>query len=177
MSQRILVAHASRAGSTAEVAETIGEVLRESGSDVDVRSVKDLHSVAGYDALVLGTAIWAGKPLPEMLKFAAAQQDAFAQKPVAYFILCDTLKEDTPGNREIARRYLEPLLKVRQSVSLGLFAGARDFSKLHPLLRWFFTRVIRLPEGDWRDWEQIRSWATELAPRLAAVQPALAAIG
>jgi menaquinone-dependent protoporphyrinogen oxidase len=74
MSHRTLIAYASRAGSTAEVAEAIGEVLRESGIDVDVRSVKDVPDVAGYNSLVLGSAIWAGRPLPEMRRFVKDQR-------------------------------------------------------------------------------------------------------
>ena len=174
MPARILVAYASRAGSTAEAAEAIGRVLRDRGAKVDVQPVKDLHGVSGYDALVLGSAVWIGKPLPEAVRFAAAHRDALARVPVAYFILCDTLKEDTPANREIAQRYVEPLLKIKQPVTLGLFAGARDLSKVHPLLRWFLMRVIRLAEGDWRDWERIRAWAADLPARLEPATPAVA---
>jgi menaquinone-dependent protoporphyrinogen oxidase len=57
MRPRILVAYASRAGSTAEVAEVIGRVLREGGPEVDVCPVGAVHSLAGYDALVFGSAI------------------------------------------------------------------------------------------------------------------------
>ena len=177
MSHRTLIAYASRAGSTAEVAETIGNVLRESGLDVDVRSVKDVQSLTGYDALVLGSAIWAGKPLPEMQRFVADQHEALARLPVAYFILCDALREDTPANRQIALGYLSPLRAAKQPVSVGMFAGRRDFSKVHPLLRWFLMRVVRLAEGDWRDWAQIRAWAVTLAAQLADARPALAATG
>jgi len=177
MSHRTLIAYASRAGSTAEVAETIGNVLRESGLNVDVRSVKDVQSFKVYDALVLGSAIWAGKPLPEMQRFVADQREALARLPVAYFILCDTLREYTPANRQIALGYLAPLRKAKPPVSVGMFAGRRDFSKVHPLLRWFLMRVIRLAEGDWRDWEQIRAWAAALAPQLADARPAIATTG
>lgn len=177
MSHRTLIAYASRAGSTAEVAETIGNVLRESGLNVDVRSVKDVQSLTEFDALVLGSAIWAGKPLPEMQRFVADQHDALARLPVAYFVLCDTLREYTPANRQIALGYLASLREAKQPVRVGMFAGRRDFSKVHPLLRWFLMRVIRLAEGDWRDWEQIRAWAAALAPQIADARPALAATG
>jgi menaquinone-dependent protoporphyrinogen oxidase len=177
MSHRTLIAYASRAGSTAEVAETIGNVLRESGLDVDVRSVGDVRSLTGYDALVLGSAIWAGKPLPEMQRFVADQHEALARLPVAYFILCDALREYTPANRQIALGYLSPLRAAKQPVSVGMFAGRRDFSKVHPLLRWFLMRVVRLAEGDWRDWAQIRAWAVTLAAQLADARPVLAATG
>ena len=166
MRQRTLIAYASRAGSTAEVAETIGDVLRQSGLDVDVRSVKGITDIAGYRALVLGSAIWAGKPLPEMLRFVTQQRDAMAQIPVAYFILCDTLREDTPANRRTAMGYLEPLRRLKQPVGEGLFAGRRDFSAVHPVVSWMLKHVFRLVEGDFRDWELIRVWVATIAAQL-----------
>jgi menaquinone-dependent protoporphyrinogen oxidase len=177
MSQRILVAYASRAGSTAEVAETIGEVLRGGGAEVDVRRVQDVRSLAGYDALVLGSAIWVGKPLPEAMRFATAQQDALAALPVAYFILCDRLMEDTPANLATARGYVAPLEKIKQPVSLGLFAGRKDFSTVHPFLRWVVKNVMKMPEGDWRDWGQIRGWAAALGPQLTHGKHSFAVTG
>ncbi len=59
MGRRILVAYATRAGSTAEVAEVVAGVLRESGAEieVDVRPVREVRVLAGYDAVVLGTAM------------------------------------------------------------------------------------------------------------------------
>src|SRR4051812_33664777 len=118
MAARILVAYASRAGSTAEAAEAIGQVLRGGGLDVDVRLVKEAPGVLAYDALVLGSAVWAGKPLPEATRFLAAQRDALLERPVAYFVLCDTLKEDTPGNRERARGFVDPLIAIKSPVSV-----------------------------------------------------------
>ena len=105
----------------------------------------------------LGSAIWAGKPLPEMQRFVTDNRDAMAQLPVAYFILCDLLREYTPANRQVALGYVAPLRKLHEPVSVGLFAGRRDFSKVHPLLTWVLKRVFRLVEGDFRDWEQIKA--------------------
>ena len=81
------------------------------------------------------------------------------------------------GNYELARGYLDPLVAIKEPVSLGLFAGARDFSKLHPLLRWVLKYVMRLAEGDWRDWDQIRAWAADLPMRFAAEARAIPARG
>ena len=174
MRHRTLIAYASRAGSTAEVAQTIGEVLRQAGLDADVRAVKDVHDLTAYDSVVLGTAIWAGKPLPEARQFLAIHQAALAQRPVAYFIQCDQLREYTPANRQVALGYVAPLRAVMEPVTIGLFAGRRDFSKVNWLLRWFLMRVVKLQEGDWRNWEQIREWAGLLAPRLLGAVPVAA---
>ena len=167
MRHQTLIAYASRAGATAEVAERIGDVLRQHGIDVDVRSVKDVASLEGYDSLIAGSAIWAGKPLPEMLRFLKEHQDWLARVPVAYFILCDTLRSYTPSNQQIALGYAAPLRKFKAPVELGMFAGRRDFSTTHPILRWLLMRVVRLAEGDWRDWAQISAWADAVARQLA----------
>ena len=163
----ILVAYASRAGSTAEVAETIGQVLRERGAVVDVRPVKDVHDIGGYQAVVLGSAVWAGRPLPEAVKFATVQQRALADLPVAYFILCERLQNNTPDNREIVRGYVEPLRQLKEPLSVGLFAGKRDLSQTNPVVRWLLQKLFKITEGDWREWELIRAWAADLVPRLA----------
>ena len=159
------------------MAEAIGQVLREGGAEVDVRPVKTVGSLAGYDALVLGSAIWAGKPLPEARRFAAAQRSAFANLPVAYFALCETLREDTPASRDKARRFLAPLQKIKRPVSLALFAGKKDYSSVHPLVRWVMVNLVKLPEGDWRDWPRIRAWAAELGAALASAPPVAVAGG
>jgi menaquinone-dependent protoporphyrinogen oxidase len=170
MTQHILVAYASRAGSTAEVAQAIGQILREVGAEVDVCSVERVRSVAGYDALVLGSAIWAGRPLPEALRFAASQRRALAELPVAYFALCEILRVDTPANRDRARGFLAPLREIREPVALEAFAGKKDYSSVHPFVRWLMIHVLHSPEGDWRDWDKIRAWAAGLPLRLARAE-------
>jgi menaquinone-dependent protoporphyrinogen oxidase len=156
---RVLVAYASRAGSTAEAAEVIGQTLREHGCAVDVRSVKDVPSVAEYDALVLGSAVWVGKPLPEAVKFLESSKAALGRRAVAYFVLCDVLKDDTPKNRERARSFTQTLAAIKAPVATGYFAGARSFAGLNPLLTLLLKHIVRLKEGDWRDWNAIRAWA------------------
>jgi menaquinone-dependent protoporphyrinogen IX oxidase len=60
---RVLVAHGSEMSGTAQLAETIGETLREAGLEVDVRPATDLLAPAAkvrdpaYDAVVW-TADW-----------------------------------------------------------------------------------------------------------------------
>jgi menaquinone-dependent protoporphyrinogen oxidase len=173
MSHRTLVAYASRAGATAEVAQTIGDLVRAHGMEVDVRSVKDVADLDGYDALIAGTPIWAGRPLPEMLEFLSDHRDGIASMPVAYYILCDTLREYTPANRQIALGYAAPLRRIKEPVGVGMFAGRRDFGKIHPMLRWFLKRVVGLAEGDWRNWDEIGTWAERVAGQVAGTESGL----
>jgi menaquinone-dependent protoporphyrinogen oxidase len=170
MVTRILVAYASREGSTAQIAEAIAETLREAGAEVDARPVKEVHDLGGYDALVLGSAVRIGKVLPEAVRFARRQRSALEALPVTYFVGCDRMREDTPQNRRASLAAVRSLQSITEPLSVGLFAGKRDLHNPHPVLRWLLAR-INVIEGDWRDWSQIRTWATELAGKLGLTAP------
>ena len=172
MSHKTLVAYASRAGSTAEVAHTVGDVLRQAGIDADVRSVDDVPDLADYDSLILGSAIWAGKPIPETLQFMTRHRDEIARIPVAYFVLCEILRNFTPSNRQIALGYVAPLRQIKEPVSIATFAGRRDLSTTHPIVRWLLLHLLPIAEGDWRDWDRIRDWAEAVGEKLVLADTA-----
>lgn len=159
---KILVAYATKAGSTAEVAAEIGRVMENKGGcQVDVHPVGKLKDVDSYDAVIIGSAIRAGKWLPEAMKFVEKHRDALSQIPVALFTVCLTLSEDTEENRRTVAAYLDPVREMVQPVDIGLFAGVMDYSKLSFLLR-LMMKKMGSPEGDFRDWEAIRDWAGQV---------------
>ncbi len=163
---KILIAYATKAGSTAEVAAEIGRVVESKGGcEVDVHPVDKLKGVDGYDAAIIGSAIRVGKWLPEAMKFVEKHRDALGQIPVALFTVCLTLSEDTEENRREVAAYLDPVCEVVQPVDIGLFAGLMDYSKLSFLLR-LMVKKMGSPEGDFRDWEAIRAWAGQVRARL-----------
>jgi menaquinone-dependent protoporphyrinogen oxidase len=165
MKDKILVAYASRTGSTGEVAEAIGQVLCEAGAAVDVRSAKEVTDLSPYRAVIVGSAIRVGKWLPEVLRFVERHGEALSRMPVAYFAVCLTLKEDTEENRREVSAYLDPVCEIVQPVDVGLFAGAMDYSKLPFILR-LVMKAMKSPKGDFRDWEAIRAWANRVHDRL-----------
>lgn len=57
-SKSILLAYATRFGSTQEVAEAITATLREAGIEVELQAMQDVESLDGYDAIVLGAALY-----------------------------------------------------------------------------------------------------------------------
>ena len=168
---KILVAYASKCGSSAGVAKAIGEVLHEKGAAVDVRLAKKVKDISSYRAVVVGSAIRMGKWLPAAVSFVEAHREVLGHIPVAYFLVCYTMRDPTEENRQEALSYLKPLrdaVPEVRPVDAGLFAGAVDYSKLS----WIFKRVLKkkgLQEGDFRDWDAIRSWAAGVAPRLLSV--------
>jgi len=164
MTKKVLLAYASRAGSTAEVAGRMGNILKGLGFDVDVKSVKEVTDITGYNSIVIGSAVRMFKLLPETVKFANRFRDELKNKPVAYFIVCLTMYENSEESRAKAQEYLKPLLKTKQPISIGLFGGKMDYSKLSFIWRILFKG--RIPEGDFRNWNLIEEWAKNLGEEL-----------
>jgi menaquinone-dependent protoporphyrinogen oxidase len=120
MSDKILVAYASRAGSTAGVAEAIGKTPMKSGAQVDVRSMKDAKDLTPYRAVVGGSAIRGGKWLPEAMQFMQTHQATLALKPFAASLACMTLTMPNNQYREHVATRLEPARALAKPVSEGL---------------------------------------------------------
>ena len=128
-SPRILVTYASRAGSTAGVAEFIGETLREAGSLVDIKPMAGVEDLTPYSAVVAGSAIQSKQWLPEAMDFLQANQAALQKMPVAVFLVCMTLAmSDADRYRNEAASFLDPVRAIITPVSEGMFAGALDIS-------------------------------------------------
>jgi menaquinone-dependent protoporphyrinogen oxidase len=169
LSNNILIAYASKCGSTGGVAETIGHVLCEKGADVDICLAKNVENLTSYRAVIVGSAVRFGKWLPEAVEFVETYRKVLAQIPVAYFLTCLSLQNPTKENQSKALSYLTPVLDAFpevKPVDRGLFAGALNYSTIS----WIFRPVLKLkgaPEGDFRDWNAIRFWAAGLHPILS----------
>ncbi len=164
MDKKILVAYASKYGSTGGVADAIGKELCDRGAAVDVCMLKTVGDLNEYRAVVLGSAIYRGKWLPEAVDFVERNRGVLRQVPLAYFLVCITMCEPTEENRRKVLAYLDPVLKAVpqvQPVKVGTFAGALDYSNLS----WPIKEIMKLkgaPEGDFRHWDVIRAWTTGL---------------
>lgn len=171
MSNRILVTYASRAGSTAEVAEAIGKTLSEGGGQVEVVPMNEVKDLSPYDAVVAGSAVRGSKWLPEAVQFIQTHRSALAGKRIAMFTVCITMAmKNAEKYRSGVMGWVAPVRAMVKPLSEGLFAGMLDFSKLPITLD---TLMLRLsvalgvfPRGDHRDWNAIRSWAESLKPIL-----------
>lgn len=165
MADRILVAYASKYGSTAEVAQAIGDVLAKKGAEVDIVPARRVKNILPYRLVVLGTAIRMSDPMKEALLFAEKFRADLKKVPTALFSVGLQMKEDTPENREKTMEFLKPLRELLfESFSLGLFGGLVEHRRFGIFLRFFAKREKTgiLAEGDWRDWDAIRRWAENL---------------
>jgi menaquinone-dependent protoporphyrinogen oxidase len=161
MNQRILVAYASKAGSTGEVAAAIGQALTVKGTTVDVYPIEAVPTIQDYQAVIVGSAIRAGKWLSAATRFVETHQSTLSHISTAYFTCCMTLCEETEQNRRKALGYMDPVRSIVTPLAVGAFAGKLDYSKLS-FLDGMMMKAHGAPEGDFRQWEAIRTWAGSL---------------
>lgn len=165
MDTQILVAYASGSGSTREVAEAIATEIEKEGLPTVVHNVSAVDSVAAYAGIVIGSSIRIGRWLPEAIACLERIKTEVGERPVAYFTTCLTMVDDTQENRQTVLDYMEPLLvKVAPDITpigLGLFAGSLDPARQAIM-------VSDGPQGDYRNWEAIRTWAQQIGARLAS---------
>ena len=171
MTNRILVAYASRTGSTAEIAQAIGKTLAEEGAPVDVIAMSEVKDLSGYSAVVAGSAIRGSRWLSEAVEFIQAHRDVLAQKRFAMFTVCITMAMKNAENyRSGVVGWIAPVRAMVRPLSEGLFAGRLDSAKMrlnkNTLLFGISVALGLFPRGDHRDWNAIRLWAESLKPVL-----------
>ena len=81
----VLVAYASKRGSTAEIAETIAATLRREGLGVCLERAEDVQSLDPYDAVVLGSAVYMKRWRGDARHFLKKHRKALKQIPFWVF--------------------------------------------------------------------------------------------
>jgi menaquinone-dependent protoporphyrinogen oxidase len=154
----VLVAYASRYGSTREVAEAIGATLREHGMLVEVRAAAEVDGLDEFGAVVLGGGIYMGRWHRDARGFVRHFGTELADLPVAVFALGPT--DDEPSHRAGSEKQFRAVTAkfTFAPVSTRLFGGVIDPAKLH-------FPFNHMPAADVRDWGQVREWAEELVDR------------
>jgi menaquinone-dependent protoporphyrinogen oxidase len=164
----ILVAFASKHGSTREVAETVAEVLREHRLQVVLRAAAEVRDLDGVDGVVLGGALYTGRLHADARRFLDRfRRELAGGTPIAVFAMGPKTSDaaDLEGSREQLARALarRPEIHPRRT---AVFGGVIDPERL----RFPFSH---LPASDARDWGRIRAWAADLTEDLTA-PPAVA---
>ncbi|GAA3341757.1 flavodoxin domain-containing protein [Amorphoplanes nipponensis] len=166
----VLVAYGTTGGSTAEIAGWIDEELRAAGLDTRLLSAGAVDDVEGYEALVLGAAMYAAGWHNDARKFAKHFEGRFAGRPVYLFSSgpLDHTADDTdlPPNHqaEVAMQ----LLQAREHVTFG----GRLTDEAHGWLGFVARRLEHDGHtGDFRNPERVRAWARHVAAEITAARP------
>jgi menaquinone-dependent protoporphyrinogen oxidase len=168
----VLVAFASRFGSTRGIAERIASRLRGGGLRVEVHPAEEVQDAGAYDAVVFGSAVFNQVWMPEGQAFVARNHDALARCPVWLFsvgtfgdrkrLVGPLMRKEPKGIREIA--------KAVQPRDYRVFAGVIDRHQW-PLFSRLFYHAFGGRLGDNRDWPDIDAWAASIAQALRAPAP------
>jgi menaquinone-dependent protoporphyrinogen oxidase len=154
---RVLVVYASKYGSVEEVARYVAAVLRDAGAACDVASAHDAPRPEDYDLIVLGTGLYMGRMHRAARRFLKAHHDALEHARFAVFAMGPL--SDDPAEKEKVRPHLERGLARYPAitpVAEAIFGGVIEPDKLS-------FPFSHMPAGDYRDWDEIRSFALSLA--------------
>ncbi|MGV1047297.1 MAG: flavodoxin domain-containing protein [Solirubrobacterales bacterium] len=164
---KVLVAYASKRGSTAGIAETVAAEISRCGFDVDCRDSGEVKTLDPYDAVVLGSAVYMKRWRGDAKHFLRHHHKELAKKPFWIFSsgpVGDPAK-DNPD-------WAEPPRIVEKAEQLGVrdhavFGGSLP-EEPHGMTKGMVESTP--PEfRDRRDWDQIRAWAKGIAAQLSSV--------
>jgi len=164
MCNRILVAYATKYGGTAEIAEKIGQVLRQAGLQTDVLPANRVGNLTSYKAVVLGSAVYIGKWHKDAVNFLQANEKTLIERQVWLFSSGPTGQGDALELLKGWRfpKALQPIADRIQPCDIAVFHGNVNMKKLNFIEKWMLKNV-QAPLGDFRDWESITSWAKAIA--------------
>ena len=167
----VLVAYATMNGSTAEIAEWIGDELRAAGLTVDIRRAADVADVAGYDAVILGGSIYMSGWHVQARQFVHRFADGLTARPVWLF-------SSGPLDLSAEETELEPIPQVASAMRAAharghITFGGRINEESQGWLGYVAQRMARAGEGgDFRNPQRVRGWARKVAAELAATSVA-----
>ncbi len=161
MNGKVLVAYASKCGSTGEIAKAIAEEIARRGPAADVMPAEKVADLAGYSAVVLGSAVRFGQWLAPAADFAARFKEPLHKMPVAIFTAHIMALGETEQDGASRQAYIPPAVKEIHPASTAFFAGSVDPEKLS-FVEKTIGRIVGSPEGDKRDWTKICAWAGQL---------------
>ena len=173
MSKNVLVVYATKSGSTAEVAQSIGDTLTKEGAQVAVKLVKGVENIETYDVVFIGSPIINGKCMSEVKKFVSVHGPSLSQKKIAYFITCMRLSQvageplpdvpifvdpvfgDPKPKKEMTlpekghpvTMYLRAIISMAEDikpVSVSFFRGVLDYSTIGFIMTLLFKFMARI---------------------------------
>lgn len=160
----VLVTAASRHGATAELAAVIAEQLAALGVSSDLQAPEDVAEVTGYDAVVLGSAVYAGRWLGSAKELVRRCGDQLSERPVWLFSSGPVGAPPKPDEDPVDAAAMVVATGAREH---RVFAGRLDRQRLGVAER-LVVGMVRAPDGDFRDRDAVRQWAARIVDELHA---------
>ena len=161
----VLIAVASKHGGTAGIGEAIADALRTLGIAAETREIDDDLIVEDADAVVVGSAIYMGRWLPEAVRFVDRNRGELAAVPVWLFSSGPLGANDPRPKGDPA--HLDELIAATGAREHRIFVGKLDNDHLG-LGERLAVRLVKAPMGDFRDWDAVRAWARKIGEALLA---------
>ena len=159
---RVLVVWESKHGSTADIALTIGAALRERGLQVDLCDVASAPKAEKFDAYVIGSAVYAGHWMKGIKQYVHDNRELLLSHRVWLFSSGPIGRPPKPQEPPVDLKEIMAGTTPRDHM---IFAGKLDRTELSFAER-AITTALRVPQGDFRDWDEIRGWAAQIADEL-----------
>ncbi|MFF8193411.1 flavodoxin domain-containing protein [Streptomyces bobili] len=167
MSNNVLVAYATKNGSTAEIAEAVAEVLRRGGLMAEAVPARSVTDLASYDAVVVGGGLYAGCWHKDARRFVRRHRRALTERPVWFF-------SSGPLDASASERDIPPVPGVRRAMGkLQVTEHVTFGGRLEEGAEGRIARMIVQSGkgGDFRDVAAIESWAERVAKTLGEERP------
>lgn len=161
MNPVVLVAYATRAGSTMEIARTIATELEQREFTVDICPIKQVANLQGYSHAVIGSAVRMSAPLPEVTQFIEGHRSEFHGIPLAFFAVHLQNDGEDEASRKARLAYLDPIRKLLRLQHEAFFTGVYDPEKVSYIER-LMGKTVQTPVGDFRDWAAIKDWGQSI---------------
>jgi menaquinone-dependent protoporphyrinogen oxidase len=164
MTAQVLVAYASKHGSTAELARSIGVTLRGAGLEVDVWPASHCSSIAAYDVVVVGSALYMNRWQPDALHFLRRFENELTSLPTWLFSsgpTGGTRESETKLARVLRAQGFPPGHAGRLASRIGVRGHATFGGRVGEDMTGLFERW--LPRGDWRNARAVTAWARSIA--------------
>lgn len=161
MAAQVLVAYATKLGSTAEIAEAIAITLQVAGLEATAVPVRDVHDIGAFNAVILGSALYAAHWQRDANRFVTSHRAALRERPLWVF-------SSGPLDRRLAAADLPMTPNVSEILADLAPRGHRTFGgRLEAHAQGIDPQVLAThPIGDFRDWGAITGWAASIALEL-----------
>lgn len=160
----VLVASQTHHGATREIADMIGATIAGRGIETDIRDVGNVADLEGYDAIVLGSAVYMGRWMRPATAFVRRHEDELRARPTWLFSSGPIAAPAKDGSDPVK---VDDVVAAVHPRGHRVFGGRLERSRLGMFER-AVAHVVRAPDGDFRDWEAIEDWAAGIADELEA---------